>query len=104
MPPADEQPSLLARLRHGIVGLLRRVGVTVAYVFGLARDEQIRLLTEDTARLGSAAVEASTYVEVELRRLQEDVRELREEIAALRRAVDAGGQHEAQLAGRTEPR
>lgn len=103
MPPTDERRGLLARIRHGIAGLLRRIGVTFAYAFGLARDEQVRLLTEDTARLGSSAVEASTYVEVELRRLDEDVRQLREEIAALRNLVETSHRGEAELTGRADP-
>jgi hypothetical protein len=98
MPPTTAKPGLTRKALDVVIGLVRRAGGLIADLLGLARHQQVTELRQETARLGSAAVESTAYLDVDLKRIEESLRELREEVSTLRRLVEEGAVgDEAQL-------
>jgi cell division protein FtsB len=97
--PTNKQ-GLPARVKRLALALLRRFGALMVTEFGVARDDQLTELRQETARLGAASVESMAYLDADLHRLEENVRELREEVASLRRLIEERAPRgDAELAG-----
>lgn len=94
--------SLLVR----IASMLKRVAVTVLRPFRrllgralqVVEQDELRSLRHETARLSSASVESVTYLGGELRRVDERLARVEEDLAELRRLLEAG-----DLAAESEP-
>jgi hypothetical protein len=56
-----------------------------------AKRDQIRVLGEETRRLGSASVESATYIQAELRAIDERLSALEESVASLRQLLEQQG-------------
>jgi hypothetical protein len=72
---------LVGRLFHGI---RRLAGTFVQF----AQRDQLDELKEQTRRLGSASVEASTYVQGELQAFDRRLSRIEEQLAELQRALE----------------
>ena len=84
MSPAEGKPSLLARLRR-VPRHLRNV---------VTHRDQFAALHSETARMGSASVEAVGYLRDDLKHLEEGLVRLEGEVAAMRRLL---AEREAEL-------
>jgi predicted nuclease with TOPRIM domain len=87
MEPATSQTDNArtpGRLLAAILAKLRRLAS--ALLQAVQRD-QISEIGEQTRRLGAASVESSTYVNGELRALDERLRRIEQELAALRESL-----------------
>ena len=87
MEPATSQTDNArtpARLLAAILPRLRRI---VSALLQAIQGDQIAEIGEQTRRLGAASVESSTYVNGELRALDERLRRIEQELAAVRESL-----------------
>jgi hypothetical protein len=85
-PPRPKGPLVAIRSAFaGVTGAIRRVIGLIVSV--LARDS-LSSLRMETQRLGTSAVESSSYVGVELRAIDERLSKLEDELAAVRRLLE----------------
>lgn len=72
------------------LSVLMRLRRLVATFIQFAQRDQFRDLREQTQRLGSASVEAATYVQADLQAVEERLARLERELASLRSLLEGG--------------
>jgi hypothetical protein len=87
--------SLVARVASALkriaVLAMRPVRRLLGRALQVVEQDELQALRQDTASLTSASVESVTYLGGELRRVEERLSRIEEELAALRRLLEASG-------------
>jgi hypothetical protein len=82
---------VLLAIRRIVSIAVSRIRRLTGSLFGLVLNDQLGDLSRQTQRLGSASVESVTYVGTELRALDERLKAIEHELAALRGLIESQG-------------